>query len=101
MSERSIERRQAVLGCASAVAAVLLPGCVQSRDDEDPSIAHVDAGPSAVLVDGTAAGMLDSMNMEPRLDAPADGHVPDSDPVPAVSLSCPSSTTLESLIDCI
>jgi hypothetical protein len=101
MSERSIERRQAVFGCASAVAAVLLPGCVQSPDNEDPSSAHVDAGPSAVVVDGTASGVLDSVGPEPRLDAPADDHVPDSGTVPAVSLSCSSSTTLESLIDCI
>jgi hypothetical protein len=101
MSERTIERHPTVFGCASAVAVVLLPGCVQSLDSDDPSIAHVDAGPSARLVNGNAAGVLDYVGPELRLDAPADDHRMDSGPVPAISLSCSSSTTLESLIDCI
>jgi hypothetical protein len=79
MNARTIGRRPAALGCASAMAAILLPGCVQGLDTEDPSMSPVDAGPGWQT----------------------DIRLPGSDAVPAATWSCSSSTTLESLIDCI
>jgi hypothetical protein len=100
MCARTIERRPSVLGCASALATVLLPGCLQTLDTEDLSLA-LDAGPIGFLVDDTASAALDPVALELPLGWQADHHRSESDVVPAVSLSCSSSTTLESLIDCI
>lgn len=91
MKARAIYRRPAALGCAGAmVASLLAGGCTQILDSEELSRSFMDAGPGDALLRDTAAGA----NV---LASPA----PDSEPAPAAILSCSSSTTLESLIDCV
>jgi hypothetical protein len=92
MNTKTLERRLAALGCPGAMTAVLLAGsCVQSLDVEELSMPPVDAGQSGTdpsLTNVFTAGQVDA-------------HAPDDGEVQAASLSCSSSTTLESLIDCI
>lgn len=92
MRARAIYRCPAVLGCAGAMAASLLGGCTQDPDSEGPSRIHVDASPHHPSVRDTSIGALDSA---------WPGAAPGGEPAPSATLSCSSSTTLESLIDCI
>jgi hypothetical protein len=92
MRARAIYRCPAVLGCAGAVAASLLGGCAQDPDSEELWRSLVDAGPRDPFVRDTSTGGFDSA---------FPGMAPGSEPAPTANLSCSSSTTLESLIDCI
>lgn len=92
MNASAINRRPAALGCAGAMAASLLAGgCVQILDPDELSTPFVDAGPSGSLVYGTGTDVADVAARE-RLPAGDTG---------AAVLACSSSTTLQSLIDCI
>jgi hypothetical protein len=72
-------------------ASLLAGGCMQILDDEELAMLSVDAGPSGALVHDTVTGTPGSAAHEWAL--PGDNQT--------AILACPSSTTLESLIDCI
>jgi hypothetical protein len=102
MNARLIEKRPAALGRVGAMAMILLTsGCVQTPDSDDPLMPPVDMAPDDLLVGSTTSRAPGSVALEPRLGWQAEDDVSSSDVAPAATLSCPSSTTLESLIDCI
>lgn len=102
MNARLIEKRPAVVGRVGALAMILLTsGCVQTLDSDDPLMPPVDMDPDDLLVGSTTSGAPGSVALEPRLGWQDEDHVSGSDVAPATTLSCPSSTALESLIDCI